>query len=131
MGRSRYTRSCPVFGIKYLTNPFRVLLPGSNGHQGAGNISDHMVQKRIGLNINYDEFPFSGYVNCLEKTNGGSGLATCGTKGGKVVLSFQRLCGLVHCLRIQWPEGPADLAAQDTRSHRVIVDNVAISPVGC
>ncbi len=63
MGRSGHSGSRPVPGFKYLTNPFRVLLPGANGHQCSGNVADHVVQKCIGLHVNYDELALSGYVD--------------------------------------------------------------------
>ena len=49
MGRRGYTCSCPISGDQYLMNPLRSLLSRTNRLQGAGDIPDHVVQKRIGL----------------------------------------------------------------------------------
>ena len=80
MGRCRYACNSPVPGLKYLTNPFRPLLPRTNGHQCTGDIANHMMQERIRLHIYYDEVSFSGYINGLKEPNGRSRLAASRAK---------------------------------------------------
>jgi hypothetical protein len=131
MGRRGYTCSCPISGDKYLMNPFQSLLSRTNRHQGTGNIPDHVMQKRIGLHVYYDKIPLPGYRNPLEKPNGCSGLAASSTKRGKIVLSGQYLGRLMHAFGIEWAKGPAYLASLNTGTHRVVIDDVTVTPVSC
>lgn len=78
MGRRRHTCNCPISGNEYLTNPFRSLLSRANGHQRACDVPDHVVQKRVGLDVYYDKIALPGYRNPFQKSNRGSGLAAGG-----------------------------------------------------
>lgn len=63
----RDARQLAISGCQYLTNPGHGSRATTDSHQGAGDISHHMVEKRIGLHINYDVIAFSGYFHMLHK----------------------------------------------------------------
>jgi hypothetical protein len=131
MGRRGYTCNCSILRDQYLMNPLRSLLSRTNRHQGTGNIPDHVMQKRIGLHVYYDKIPLPGYRYTLKKPDRGTGLATSGPKGGKVMLPGQHLRRIMHAFRIQRAECPAYLTSLNTRAHRMVIDYVTVAPVGC
>ena len=61
LGWRRHTRERSVPHLQYVTNPAHRPLPGTNSHQRTGNVAYHVVHKRIGLHINYDERAFVAY----------------------------------------------------------------------
>ncbi len=110
-------------------NPSSRLLPCANRHKGARDVPHHMMEKRVCLHVYYDKIALAGYRNPLHITDWCTGLAARRLERRKVMLPQQRLCGFMHAFSIKRTEGPADLTALDAGSNRVIIDNVAITPI--
>lgn len=129
MGRRGDTRSCPVPGNQYLMNPLRSLFSRTNGHEGTGNVPDHVVQKGIGLHVYYDKVLFPGYRNPLEKPDGRPGLAAGGPKGGEIMFPGKYLRRIMHALGIEGTKCPANLPSLNAGAHGVVINDVSVTPV--
>lgn len=79
----------PVLDVQQLFGPGHRLLIQADVHQHSGDVSDHVMQKRIGADVDNDQLLLAINLDEMHHAIGAKRLATLGAERGKIVLADQ------------------------------------------
>ncbi len=75
--------------LQQLAEPLLRLLALADGHQAAGDIAHHVMQKGIGLDVDMDEFAVTLHAQILDLADRRFGLAAGGAEAAEIVFADQ------------------------------------------
>ena len=128
VGRRGQPALGPVGQGKDLGSPLDRPFAAAYLHEHPGNIAHHVMQEGIGADIQHDELAEPLQPQVMDLLDGGLGLTRQRPLGSEVMLANQGLRSDLHALQIERSIVPGHFVGQVRRSHRVIVDYVAIPP---
>ncbi|SVD20658.1 uncharacterized protein METZ01_LOCUS373512, partial [marine metagenome] len=85
VGTRCHTAKFPVSGVQNLPGPFRLRFPCTNRRQYPNDISNHMMEEPIGINIDPNPLPSPLNIQLIDHPNGLFGLTRRCPVGIKVV----------------------------------------------
>ncbi|MNZ97829.1 hypothetical protein D3C78_1170900 [compost metagenome] len=124
----RHAAAAPVARRENLAHPRRLALAGTDGHQHTGDVAHHVVQKGIGPDIQHDEATMLEHAQVMQGLDRRLGLALHGTERSEVMGTDQRHGRLAHARHVQRAVIPGNFLGQMGRTHRIVVDHIAIAP---
>ena len=127
-GRCSLGRHRAIAPLQHLGYPFARPATVTDRHQGAGNISHHVMQKRIGLNFEYDQITASTDIDKLHVSHRRTRLTGSGAKCAEILLAQQCLCRFVHRRRIERTAMPGQLPLHQCGAYLGIGDDIAVAP---
>src|SRR5690606_35298269 len=86
-----------------------------------------MMQKAIGLNIQYQILTMLNQTAVADMAHRLIGLAGCSTEAFKIMCTFKLFRSQHHLFNIEWSIDMCDLFMQQGRSHRMIIDHIAVT----
>lgn len=98
----------------------------ANRDQAAGDITDHVMQKRIRGDVHDHAIAFAVHVDEMHLPKRAFGLAALRPERGKIVVADQVLRGLMHQAGIQVGIAPGRLRRRQGRFDRPVQDDVAV-----
>ena len=124
-----------VFGQDHLLDPMRGLFTQAHLDQATHDVSDHVVQKRIGFKIKPKismrvAGAFSGDLKVVQSLDGRQGLTLCCPKGGEVMGAEQVRCRLLHAFYGHGFGDPTHALVLNAWANRALEEQVAVTPGG-
>ena len=110
-GRRRDIALLAIFHRQQALNMPFVLRPPANAGQRSGNVTDHVMQEGITLDIDHHQRTVTLHFHKVHLPPGGFRLTTGGAKTTEVMLANQRLGSTVHGIGIQWVTAPGHVSA--------------------
>ena len=117
----------------HLLHPLGGVVPQAHLDQAAHDVSDHVVQEGIGLEIKTvigmrGAAALGGDVQMLQGLDRRQGLTLRGSKGGEIMGAQQAKGSLLHAMGIEWFGHPAHTLVLNTWAHGALEQQIAVAP---
>jgi len=126
VGRGGDAGQGALLDVQQFPCPVDRLLAGPDRDQGAGDIADHVVQKRIRGDVHDHPVALAVHLDEMHLPKRALGLAALGAERGKIVVADQVLRGLMHKVCVQRRMAPGRLRRGQRRFDRPVQDDVAV-----
>lgn len=131
MGRGGDAGKGAFFDCQQFPYPVGGLLARADRDQAAGDITHHVMQKRIRGDVHDHTIAFAVHVDEMHLPKRAFGLAALRPERGKIVVADQVLRGLMHQAGIQRGITPGRLCRRQGRFDRPVQDDVAVEARNC
>lgn len=115
MGGRRIGRYSSIPACQQLRHPTRFTLSLAHSDQCPRNISDHVVQKGVGLYFDDYDPAAATHLQDIDMSHRCAGLAGSSPECAEVLFAQQGLCFLLHALFIEWMAYPGKLVGRQRR----------------
>ena len=117
--------------LQYLCNPLGGLACGSDIDQSANDIPDHVLQIRIGRDIDTNHIALALNTQVMDRSNRVLRLAIRRAESAEIMLANQRTRARLHQFHVEPRVEPANVLPEQSGALGTIQEEITVTPVEC